>query len=205
MYKKWKIGCVVILVILAAMPFAYSYENKKMQKEIADKILRFHVVANSDSKEDQELKLKVRDAVGMYMQQELKDVSNKEEAKEKANADIEQIEKVANQVISQEGKPYTVNAFIDQVDFPVKTYGSYCFPKGTYEALEVIIGDGEGKNWWCVMYPNMCFQGSMYEVIDDKTEESLREVLTQEEYNTIIENGNYKIKFKYLTFLNDYL
>lgn len=178
------------------------YEQKKMQEEIAEKILRFHVIANSDSREDQELKLKVRDAVGGYMQSELDGVQNKAQAKEIANRDLEQIENVAKQVIEKDGKSYNVRAWIDDVDFPNKTYGSYTFPEGTYEALEVVIGDGEGKNWWCVMYPNMCFQGSMYEVIDEESESSLREVLTEKEYNTIIEKNNYQIKFKYLTFLN---
>lgn len=178
------------------------YEQKKMQEEIAEKILRFHVIANSDSREDQELKLKVRDAVGGYMQSELDGVQNKAQAKEIANRDLEQIENVAKQVIEKDGKSYNVRAWIDDVDFPNKTYGSYTFPEGTYEALEVVIGDGEGKNWWCVMYPNMCFQGSMYEVIDEESETSLREVLTEKEYNTIIEKNNYQIKFKYLTFLN---
>lgn len=178
------------------------YEDRKMQQEIAEKILRFHVIANSDSREDQRLKLKVRDAVGAYMQEEMEGVCDKEGAKEVVNADLEQIEKVAKQVIEEEGKAYTVNAWIDDVDFPVKTYGTYSFPAGTYEALEVVIGEGEGKNWWCVMYPNMCFQGSMYEVIDEEAEESLREVLTEEEYHSIIEDGDYQVKFKYLTFLN---
>ena len=91
------------------------------------------------------------------------------------------------------------------MDFPVKTYGAYSFPAGTYEAVEVVIGEGAGKNWWCVMYPNMCFQGSMYEVNDEKAETSLQEVLTQEEYDSIIEDSDYKIQFKYLSFLNHYL
>lgn len=199
---NWKKGLLVLLLLLAAVPCMKYYEDRKMQQEIAEKILRFHVIANSDSQEDQRLKLKVRDAVGAYMQEEMEGVCDKEGAKEVVNADLEQIEKVAKQVIEEEGKTYTVNAWVDDVDFPVKTYGSYSFPAGTYEALEVVIGEGEGKNWWCVMYPNMCFQGSMYEVIDEEAEESLREVLTEEEYHSIIEDGDYQVKFKYLTFLN---
>jgi len=157
------------------------------------------------SREDQELKLKVRDAVGHYMKDQMKEVTNRKEAEETANANLKKIEKVAEDVIAKEGRSYTVNAFIGPVDFPVKTYGAYSFPAGTYEAVEVVIGEGAGKNWWCVMYPNMCFQGSMYEVIDEKAETSLQEVLTQEEYDSIIEDSDYKIQFKYLSFLNHYL
>ena len=157
------------------------------------------------SREDQELKLKVRDAVGLYMKDQMKEVTNRKEAEETANANLKKIEKVAADVRAKEGRSYTVNAFIGPVDFPVKTYGAYSFPAGTYEAVEVVIGEGAGKNWWCVMYPNMCFQGSMYEVIDEKAETSLQEVLTQEEYDSIIEDSDYKIQFKYLSFLNHYL
>ena len=163
------------------------------------------MIANSDSREDQELKLKDRDAVGLYMKDQMKEVTNRKEAEETANANLKKIEKVAEDVIVKEGRSYTVNAFIGPVDFPVKTYGAYSFPAGTYEAVEVVIGEGAGKNWWCVMYPNMCFQGSMYEVIDEKAETSLQEVLTQEEYDSIIEDSDYKIQFKYLSFLNHYL
>ncbi len=199
---KRKKGMILIGLCIVMVFGVRMYEQRKMQEEIAEKILRFHVIANSDSRQDQELKLKVRDAVGLYMQSELDGVQSKEQAKRIANRDLEQIENVARQVIEKEGKSYTVKAWVDEVAFPDKTYGSYTFPKGNYEALEVVIGEGEGKNWWCVMYPNMCFQGSMYEVIDEETESSLREVLTEKEYNTIIEKNDYQIRFKYLTFLN---
>lgn len=205
MKKIRKKGLILLLLLLALVPMRVHYENRKMQEEIAEKILRFHVIANSDSKEDQELKLKVRDAVGLYMKDEMKYVNSRKEAEQTANANLENIEKIAKEVIEKEGKSYTVNASVGQVDFPVKTYGNYSFPAGTYEALEVVIGEGGGRNWWCVMYPNMCFQGSMYEVIDKEAKTSLQEVLTEEEYDSIIENDDYKVQFKYLSFLNRFL
>lgn len=202
MKKIRKKGLILLLLVLAAIPIKTYYENRKMQEEIAEKILRFHVIANSDSKEDQELKLKVRDAVGLYMKDEMKQVNSRKEAEQTANENLRNIEKIAEEVIKKEGKSYPVKALVGQVDFPIKTYGSYSFPAGTYEALEVVIGDGSGKNWWCVMYPNMCFQDSMYGVIDQEAQTSLQEVLTEKEYDSIIDNHNYKIQFKYLTFLN---
>lgn len=205
MKKNWKKGMLILLIAVSVMPMKYYYENRKLQKDIAEKILRFHVIANSDSSEDQALKLKVRDAVGLYMKDEMKDVKSLKEAEKTADANMDQIETIAQEVIKEEGKTYTVSAFRKQVVFPAKTYGNYSFPAGTYEAVEVVIGEGEGKNWWCVMYPNMCFQGSMYEVIDTKAQVSLQEVLTQEEYDSIIEDGSYQIKCKYLSFLNKYL
>lgn len=205
MKLNWKKEVLILSVILAAVPMMYFCEGRRMQEEIAGKILRFHVIANSDSRQDQELKLKVRDAVGLYMKEEMKTVNNLGEAEQKAQDHLDEIEKIAQEVIKQEGKSYSVSALIGPVDFPVKTYGEYSFPAGTYEALEIVIGEGRGRNWWCVMYPNMCFQGSMYEVVDDEAQESLREVLTQEEYDSVIESGNYRVQFKYLPFLNQYL
>lgn len=205
MKKIHKKGILILLFAVTIVSITSYFEDRKMQKEIAEKILRFHVIANSDSKEDQALKLKVRDAVGLYMKNEMEGVHNRKEAEQTADDNMKKIEHIAKRVIEEEGKAYTVNAFRKQVDFPKKTYGQYSFPAGTYEAVEVVIGEGDGKNWWCVMYPNMCFEGSMYEVIDKKAQVSLQEVLTQEEYDSIIENGGYQIKCRYLSFLNKYL
>ena len=200
MNKNWKKGIFFLLLFLAVMPMIHMYREQRMQKEIAEKILRFHVIANSDSREDQELKLKVRDAVGLYMKDQMKEVTNRKEAEETANANLKKIEKVAEDVIAKEGRSYTVNAFIGPVDFPVKTYGAYSFPAGTYEAVEVVIGEGAGKNWWCVMYPNMCFEGSVYEVVDGKSEKVLKDTLSETEYQSLMEEKNYKISWKWLDF-----
>lgn len=84
--------------------------------------------------------------------------------------------------------------------FPGKTYGDYTFPEGNYEALEITLGDGAGHNWWCVLYPNMCFRGSVYEVVEDEAKENLKEVLTPDEYESIFDSGKYEIKLKSLIF-----
>ena len=173
-----------------------------MQREIAEKIIRFHVIANSDTKEDQALKLKVRDAVGGRMQQLLNGVNDRVECEKVLYENREVITETAEQVIEEEGYGYEVETVLREVNFPVKTYGDYTFPAGDYEALEVVIGAGSGHNWWCVMYPNMCFSGSVYEVVEEDAEESLKEVLSEEEYKEILETGNYRVQFKYLTFLN---
>ena len=89
------------------------------------------------------------------------------------------------------------------IDFPEKTYGPYTFQAGNYEALEVVIGEGEGHNWWCVMYPNLCFFNSTYEVVDAEAEKSLEQILTPEEYQSLMEDKNYEIKFAFLDFWKD--
>lgn len=101
-------------------------------------------------------------------------------------------------MIAAEGYTYEVRASLAECEFPTKTYGAYTFPAGIYEALRVVIGEGEGANWWCVMYPNMCFENSMYEVIDEKAEKALRKVLDEEEYEAVLSSGKYEIRFRFL-------
>ena len=196
MRRLYKISMVLVVGILA-FSAAYQYRSKSLQQDIAKRILRFHVIANSDSKEDQELKLKIRDSIGGYLQEKLKDVDNLEECEAVVNDNLAQIEECARTVMEQEGYDYPVEAMVANVDFPVKTYGMYTFPKGNYEALEVVIGEGAGQNWWCVMYPNLCFANSVYEVIDENSKEELRAVLTEEEYAEIMAEGEIQVKFKY--------
>ena len=128
MNKNWKKGIFFLLLFLAVMPMIHMYREQRMQKEIAEKILRFHVIANSDSREDQELKLKVRDAVGHYMKDQMKEVTNRKEAEETANANLKKIEKVAEDVIAKEGRSYTVNAFIWTGGFSGQNLWSIFFP-----------------------------------------------------------------------------
>jgi stage II sporulation protein R len=118
-------------------------------------------------------------------------------------AHLDEIVTIAEKVVAEEGYDYEVTAALKEVDFPVKTYGAYTFPAGKYEALKVTIGSGSGHNWWCVMYPNMCFSGSVYEVVEEDAGEALKEVLTKEEYEEVFSGGKVKVEFKYLTFLNE--
>ena len=94
------------------------------------------------------------------------------------------------------GYDYDVDICLTDTDFPVKTYGAYTFPAGNYEALEIVIGAGKGHNWWCVMYPNMCFSDTMYEVIDEDARSSLKRVLSEDEYQQVLASGDYQVKFK---------
>ena len=174
-----------------------SETKDPLQPQIAEKILRFHVLANSDATEDQELKLKVRDMIGEYLSPILEDVENLQETKELVKEQIPEIIEVAEACIAEEGYDYEVTAELGMVDFPEKTYGIYTFPAGEYEALEVYIGAAEGHTWWCVLYPNMCFQGSVYEVVDEEAEEALKEVLPPEEYQDVFTDGNYRVEFKF--------
>lgn len=181
----------------------HQYRQQRMTEEIAGKIVRFHIRANSDDVKDQELKLKVRDAVGAYMQPKLSNVSDIAGSRRVIRENLGHIIEKAEQVIEAEGYHYDVSAALTTTDFPEKTYGEYTFPAGRYEALEVVIGEGEGHNWWCVMYPNLCFFNSVYAVVDEEAEKSLEHVLTQEEYESLMENKDYEVKSAFWEFLKD--
>ena len=181
-------------------PWKSNAITDPLQPEIADKILRFHVLANSDSKEDQEVKKKVRDAVGAMMEPRLAGSTNLEETEAIVQRSMENIVEVATETLEDNGYHYGASARLANVEFPVKSYGAYTFPAGEYEALQVTLGEGEGHNWWCVLYPNMCFRGSVYEVPSDEAKHALREVLTPEEYEDIFRHGKYQIRFKFLEY-----
>lgn len=201
-----RIGKGALLAVTLAVVCAVGiskYQQQEFVRDLSHKIIRFHVRANSDSDEDQQLKLQVRDAVGALMQQELEGVEDKEESRRIIQESLGRIRETAGQVVAQQGYGYPVTASLCQVEFPEKTYGSYTFPAGEYEALQLTIGEGKGQNWWCVMYPNMCFFNSVYQVIDQEAEKSLEKTLTKEEYKAVMEDGKYQVKFKWLSFLNE--
>ena len=172
-----------------------------LQPKIAAKILRFHVLANSDSSRDQKIKLKVRDAVGAYIEPKLSDSDSLIQTKQIVDENMKGIIAAADRVLVQEGAGYKSTAYLTTMDFPVKTYGEYTFPAGKYEALRVVLGEGEGHNWWCVLYPNMCFKGSVYEVVEEDAKEELREVLDPQEYADVFQRGRYQVRFKLLEML----
>lgn len=194
----------VFLAAAACVILLSAIRTEQLLQDMSQKVLRFHVLANSDEERDQDLKLKVRDAVGSFMAEQLKNADTIEQSRHIVNSNLEEICAQAQNVVAQEGYDYPVSAALVRTDFPEKTYGQYTFPAGNYEALRVVIGEGEGHNWWCVMYPNLCFSGSMYSV-DEESGETLRQVLTEEEYRAVMEEGNYKVRFKILGFLNKVL
>ena len=181
----------------------HEVQAAQVQQSISEKILRFHVLANSDSDEDQAVKLLVRDAVGEYIEPFIQECANLEESEKVVKQELPQIVELAEQVLEENGFAYGASAEVTDCEFPVKTYGDYTFPAGEYRALEVKLGNAKGHNWWCVLYPNMCFKGSVYEIIEEDAREELREVLDEEEYEAVFDSGDYEIRFKILDFFKD--
>ena len=184
-YKKQVVilfGVLTAVGVMAAAALAAG-----IQQGIAGEILRFHVIANSDSKEDQALKLKVRDAVVEYMKDLLEGAEDLEETKGRVAERLADIEELAMRIVEKEQAGYPVHAELTECYFPRKSYGDCTFPAGRYEALRICIGKAEGKNWWCVLFPNLCFVDSIHAVVPEEQKEELKNVLTEEEYESLFD------------------
>lgn len=196
MKKIKKISIILILFIIYILFSAFSYSNT-ISSDISKNVFRLHVIANSNSTEDQNLKYLVRDELISYMKSISKNVSTKEEAIQIANNNIEEFYKIAKKVILDNGYNYDVNIEIGNFSFPTKTYGDISLPAGFYDALKVKIGDAKGKNWWCVMFPSLCFVDVSNGVVPEDSKENLQSNLLEEDYNLISsEDVSYKVKFK---------
>ena len=201
---------VKMVTILTFLFFIYtticaiSYADY-VSTDIADSVFRLHVIANSDSNADQNLKYTVRDRLLEYMDELCSNCSTKEEAISIAQQNIENFKQIALDTIKNEGFDYSVNVRIGNFEFPTKHYGDISLPAGYYDALRVEIGEAKGQNWWCVMFPPLCFTDVTSGVVPEESKEDLEETLTDEEFSIVSDNSSFdfKIKFKILEILNN--
>ncbi|MDP4176821.1 MAG: stage II sporulation protein R [Bacillota bacterium] len=188
--------CILIIFVIADnsnLVNGSSLSNKvseqsstNIQKSISKKIIRFHVIANSDTDEDQALKLKVRDNVLAYITPKLKNSKSIEESRKILLKNDAEINKIAVSTVKNNGYKYTVKTQLSNENFPIKSYGNITLPQGNYEAYRIIIGSGEGHNWWCVMFPPLCFIDiTKGEVSNQQTEKEMKQVLTDKEFSAV--------------------
>ena len=194
--KKILIVTVVIMgltIVLGALPI-------HGESEIYDTVIRLHVLANSDSEEDQALKLKVRDAIVLSLEGKLDDCRTQDEAKEKIQSLMPEIQSVAERTVREEGYDYSITIELGIEQYPTREYESCAFPAGEYTSLRVLIGDGEGQNWWCCLFPPLCLSSSS-QISREQNEDAFISVgLTGEQYKVITQTDTpkYKARFKIL-------
>lgn len=157
LFKGLTISVVGFFVIFGWMLLAYNLDTGLPSAHSQHNMIRFHVLANSDSVEDQQVKIKVRDAIVSYLAPYLKDVSDADLARQIITERQDEMTDVARQVLAANGANYSVKTEVGIFDFPVKSYGDLTLPAGKYEAARVLLGKAEGKNWWCVLFPPLCF------------------------------------------------
>lgn len=195
-------GLLLMILLFAAWTGTQLFQNKEvdasqLQEGIADDIIRFHVIANSDRTEDQNLKFMVKDGLIQMLSPYLKEVTNIQEGREILLSHMNSIQSAAEAIVTNNGYHYSITVTLEPCYFPMKIYGDYTFPPGMYEALRVQIGEAKGKNWWCVMYPPLCFVDETYHIVDKDSEEQLKCLLTEEEFQVLKEKkAPVKIKSK---------
>ena len=201
MNKYWLetvyISSVLCFVLIFSLVLAKDYAMT-MSAGLSESVVRFHVIANSDSANDQLLKENVRDAVLMYMEPILADSGSIDETRRLINEHQDEMVAVAGQIIKNWGKDYSVRTELTHEDFPTKAYGDIVFPAGNYEAYRIIIGEGKGQNWWCVLFPPLCYVDAATGVVSLEGKEELQENLTKEQYDIVAFQADkpYDIRFK---------
>ena len=207
LFKNPKVKMVIILTFLLFIyttVCAISYAQN-ISTDIANSVFRLHVIANSDSQKDQNLKYIVRDNLLKYMNELCVNCKSKEEAINLVNENKNQFETIALDTIREQGYDYDVNINVGNFEFPTKYYGDISLPAGYYDALRVEIGEAKGQNWWCVMFPPLCFVDISSGVVPEESKELLENNLSEEEFALVSENSDAQIQFKFklLEFFND--
>ena len=169
--------------------------EKETQEHLAQEVLRFHILANSDSDEDQALKMTVKEEVLGYLEGAMPEDMDVAETTDWMRRHTDELENLSREIVQQEGYDYPVSAAVTTCWFPEKTYGDLTFPSGNYEALRIEIGAAKGHNWWCVLYPNLCFLDAVNAVVPKEGTQELKNVLSEEEYSQITATTDFKIKW----------
>lgn len=187
-FRYWELA----LLLALAVTILWGAASLGQQEELGRKVIRLHVIANSDSPEDQALKLRVRDRVLARAQEILEQSADMEQAEQALTAALPELTREARETLAAEGCAQPVQARLEPAEFPTKDYDGFSLPAGKYLALRVIIGQGAGQNWWCVVFPPLCTAASA-----DVPETALAAGLTEDQVSLMTEEGSgYVLKFK---------
>ena len=188
--KNWTSMILALTLILSAFLILPVHAAT----EVYDSVIRLHVLANSDSEEDQALKLQVRDAVLAYTEPIIGQASSKEQAKELLAKELDGIRALAEQTLQERGAPNTVSVTLDMEEYPRRTYERAALPAGEYLSLRVMIGEAQGQNWWCVLFPQMCLSAAA----EEQKATCLAAGLSEGQYRFITgsDGTGYRVRFK---------
>ena len=200
MPKRFYVAIVILLIAMMALSFLPVHG----EQDIYDTVVRLHVLANSDTEEDQALKLKVRDGVLEAAAPLVEGCTTQAQAVEALTAHLSELEAAALAVMESEGYDYPVTVLLGEEDYPTRAYESCAFPAGTYVSLRVLIGEGEGQNWWCCLFPPLCLSAATAK--EDNEDAFIQVGLTKDQYGIITETGKtkYKVRFKVLEVIEDW-
>lgn len=199
--------CLIPIILAAVMILSAACSASAKQDSVYERVLRLHVIANSDSDDDQRIKYEVRDAILAATASLLGDCADKEEAVERVNSSREIILDAAAEVLSQNGVDYGADMLVGQENYPERVYDGAAYPAGEYTSVRVVLGDGEGQNWWCVLFPPLCLSAALEKQADatlplspsDTPDDAVEVGITDKQYGIITETENtpkYRLKFK---------
>lgn len=203
-----KIAITVILTFTIVMTLLLSSYSEEVNRGLADNLIRLHVVANSDLPEDQALKRDIRDKILEYMKTQLVNTGTARQTSIIIRSKLGEIEDLVSNEIARQGKVFPSKVSLGSYPFPTKSYGDITLPAGNYQALRVVIGDGAGANWWCVIFPPLCFVDVTHGTFPEPARAELKASLSKEEYS-IVANADseddipIKIKFKIVEIFQD--
>ena len=212
MKKKFIFISLLIFLFTLLIFFSSLSYAQIVSCDLSNSIFRLHIIANSDSKEDQELKLKVRDKIVEYMNTIIPKDYDKNSVVSVAQNHLDDFKKIAIETIKENGYDYPVNVNIGNYYFPTKSYGDISFPAGNYDGLKIEIGNSAGQNWWCVLFPPLCFVTPTNGVVPEESKNNLKENINSEEYelinssnssiSSVSEDNSIKLKFKLVELFN---
>lgn len=197
-------GCLIFAVLMAMMLTAWLVWQRGMLVEarteaatenLAGQVLRFHVLADSDSLRDQQIKMQVKEDVVAWLNENRPEDADRKEMEAFIREHLTEIKKLAQETVRRAGSADTVTAELTRDEFPEKTYGTLTFPEGEYEALRIRIGTGEGHNWWCCLYPGLCFTDAVRVEADKKDMQELRTLVDGDAYEMVTCTSDFRIKW----------
>ena len=190
MKKTIKISAVLLAVVLIGQIVSLYHDKRVLQENL----IRLHIVANSDSEEDQRLKLMVKDKINNYLQPAMANFKTKDDAERYLKQNLRTIEEIATAEVTNNGYDYPVTVCLEEKAFDTRVYSTFSLPEGIYNALCVNIGAAAGKNWWCVAFPSLCLPNSCAEFVETATQSGISDELSKDLLNT----GEFRIRFYFL-------
>lgn len=188
-----------LLLVTESPRYLQDKSTSTLQQQIATQVLRFHIRANSDTVADQQKKLRIKQSLLEWLTPILSENTSKSETIQCIRKNLPDIRKEATRMAA----PESVTVTLQKEWFPEKTYGTCTFPEGIYDALRVDIGQAKGHNWWCVLYPSLCFADAMEPSMTEEGEEKLQQVLDEDAYDLLLHPQKLKIRFRLEFFLRN--
>ena len=201
--KKIKRFCLIIILLFFFLIFTLITYASSVSKDLENNIFRLHIIANSNSEIDQSLKLKVRDNIIHYLQENCDNCKSKSELYNFVVNHLEDLNNISQKTIYDNNFNYNVSIDVGNFYFPTKYYGNISLPAGFYDGIKINIGEAKGNNWWCSLFPPLCFTDISSGIIDENAKNDLKSNISNEEFKLISSSNEiYKFKFKIIEFLN---